>query len=442
MAYNGGTLPFEGASKIAHMELIRDPALTQLLQSFQSHASSRTPAGVLKTGSVVLGADTSIRTVVTVDGGMMVVPNPVRREKAVTFIQIGTMIIGLDDIKKIAGDPMMDPRDLKILLQKVDRNAVVVPLSGVRLANQSVKQTNRTVLNAIMSPAWTGLYDVFEYLLSRDWLPPSVPRPKRSMDCNDCGREFTLPRGRGFQCPHCAHDHFLSDYLGLFSETPEEWGKEQLASMVMGAIETLALFKLPVALAKKKQIHRLNEFLLVKDGPLMFRAQGYRLVASIRDFIRWVHKKGASFNLVGVEKTGDFVTYLTEYPELLPIPGDYFIPSMKFLKEEIQGTLFDPTTFRNRVSYGSRIGVRLSQHHCVALQLPTHQMSDQGPISPKAEDMLGLETIVRALAGLTSSAHDNALLPLVLGNRAVSLSESPSSRILDDYINGLIGLAA
>jgi len=262
------------------------------------------------------------------------------------------------------------------------------------------------------------------------------------MDCNACGKDFALPRGRTFQCPHCSHDHFLSDYLGLFSDIPEDWGREQLASMVMAAVETLALFKLPIALAKRKQLHRLKEFLLVKDGPLMFRAQGYRVVSGIREFVKWLVKKGAELNLVGVEKTGDFPSYLLEYPELLPTPGDYLIPTMKFLKEEIHGSTFDPASYRNRVSYGSRMGIRLSPHHCVVLQFPTKHMDDTGPTAPSLSDMLGVETIIRTLRLLTSSAHDNALLPLVLANRAVSLSESPSSQILDDYISGLIGKAA
>src|SRR5262249_49689189 len=160
--------------------------------------------------------------------------------------------------------------------------------SGVRIPNMSVKQTNRVILNSIFSSAWTNLYGILEFLLWRDWLPPQAPRPAREMECLQCNETFPLVRGRTFACPQCGHEHLLSDYLDLLSGAAEEWGGEQIASMVMNAIETLTLWKLPVRLAQANELDRMSQFLFVKDGPLLFRAQGYRLVDSIRDFIEWL----------------------------------------------------------------------------------------------------------------------------------------------------------
>jgi hypothetical protein len=69
MAYSGATLPFESASKIAHMELIKDPALTQLLQSFTSDQAAGYPLGAIKTGTLDLSIDTTIKHIITVDWG-------------------------------------------------------------------------------------------------------------------------------------------------------------------------------------------------------------------------------------------------------------------------------------------------------------------------------------------------------------------------------------
>src|SRR5258705_5812345 len=210
MAYDGGSLPFESASKIAHMELIRDHALTQLLQSFTSDQTAALPSGAIKTGTLNLAIDHSIKHVITVDGGLTIVPNPVRRDKTVAFVQVGAMVVSLDDLQKIEDDPMMDPRLLRGFLEKIDRYPVVLPLSGVRIPNHTIKQTNRIILNSVLSAPWTNLYPILEYLLWRDWLPPSEPRPTRSMDCYQCEQSFPIPRGRNFNCPHCQHAHFLS----------------------------------------------------------------------------------------------------------------------------------------------------------------------------------------------------------------------------------------
>ena len=376
---------------------------------------------------------------ITVDGGLAIVPNPVRRDKTVAFVQVGAMVIAIDDLRRIETDPMMDPRDLKAFLQRVDRYPLVLPLSGVRIPNMSVKQTNRVILNSIFSSAWTNLYGILEFLLWRDWLPPQSARPPREMQCLQCRAMFPLVRGRTFPCPQCGYEHFLSDYLDLFSGAAEEWGGEQIASMVMTAIETLTLWKLPVRLAQANKLDRLSQVLFVKDGPLLFRAQGYRLVDSIRDFIEWLVARGHSINLVGIEKTGQFVEFLQCYPDLLPNRGDFFVPSVQFIQEEIRGIAFDPSTYRNRVSYGSRVGVRLTEQHVLSLTIPTIKMTDTEPTAPNEGDLLNFRTIAATFSGLGSSAHDNAVLPLILANRAVSLSENPLARILDEYISGIIG---
>jgi hypothetical protein len=439
MAYSGGSLPFESASKIAHMELIRDHALTQLLQSFTSDQIGALPSGAIKTGTLNLRVDHGIKHVITIDGGLTIVPNPVRRDKTVAFVQVGAMVVSLDDLQKIEDDPMMDPRLLKGFLEKIDRYPVVLPLSGVRIPNHTIKQTNRIILNSVLSTPWTNLYPILEYLLWRDWLPPSEPRPTRSMDCYQCQQSFPIPRGRNFNCPHCQHSHFLSDYLGLFANISEEWGPEQLASMVMATIETLALWKLPVRLAQANRLHRLSEFLFIKDGPLLLRAEGFRIVDSIRDFIEWLFENGHIINLTGVEKTGDLVNFMSCYPDLLSQPGDYFLPSIKFIYEEVRGASFDPTTYRNRVSYGSRVAIRLGPQNRVVIHVPTQKMSDTQPVAPQTSDLIAVDRIASALASLTSSAHSDALLPVVLTNRAVSLSDRPSNRILDEYLGQVIG---
>jgi hypothetical protein len=440
MAYGGGSrLPFESASKIAHMELIRDPALNDLIQNFKSDQPSTLPLGATKSGTLGLERPTDVHFIITVDGGLTIVPNPVRRDKAVAFVQVGAMVIHMDDIRRIASDPMMDPRDLQSFLKRVDRYAAVMPLSGVRIPNLTIKQTNRVILNAILSPPWTNLYGILEYLLWRDWLPPAAARPPRTMHCYECRELFPLVRGRTFACPHCGHEHYLSDYLDLFSEVSEEWGTEQIASMIMNTLETLALWKLPVRLAQANKLDRLTQFLLIKDGPLLFRAQGFRLVDSIRDFIEWLSERGHQINLVGIEKSGDFAEFLKCFPTLLQDTGDFFIPSVRFIQEDVRGGVFNPATFRNRVSYGSRVGIRVSDQHVLCLHIPTQVMTDTEPTSPTAAHLLNFETVAATLSGLTSSAHENAVLPLVLANRAVSLSENPSARILDEYITGLIG---
>lgn len=436
MAYNGGKLPVESASKIAHMEMIRDPQLTLLLQDFNADA---VPSGsrLMPGGRIDLGPTPPIDRVITIDGGMSIVPNPARREKTLGLARVGAFILKLSDYYEIARNPMMDPRDMREYLNNVQAYTVAVPMAGVRIPNLSIRQTNRVLLNGVLSPAHTGLYDTLEFLLFEGWLPPGSSAEPQSILCDACDEGFPLARARSFSCPHCGHGHTLSDALNLFSEDAEDWAREGTLSMVMAAVETLLLFKLPARLTVLGKFDLLSRHLFVKDGPLMMRAGGARLVKAIRKYLAWMVAEGHPLNLVGIEKTGDLAAYLDAYRNTLVEPGDFVFPSIRELYEEVSGLAYN-SNVRNRVSYGHRIGVMLSPSHRVALQVPARVMGDTRPEDFPVSELVGLETAVRTLARLTSSAYDNAVLPLTLANSAVSLSQGVSTRILDDYVGSLV----
>ncbi|MEO1017813.1 MAG: hypothetical protein AAFY56_08980 [Pseudomonadota bacterium] len=431
MAYEGGKLPIERASKIAHMELIRENSLVEMLQSFHSDEMPKASLSFQRSGSIDINAESLIKRVVTVDGGFGIVPHPIRREKTLAFIQVGTCLLYMTDLLAMKANPMMDPRDVKKLLERIHYRPCALPLSGVRIPGQSIRDTIRRTINGVLSRAYTGLYPVLEFLVHRRWLPKDAKKPVPEMECFGCDAKFTVPERLTFSCPHCGHEHFFADYLHIGKESPEEWSRQETAIALMAVIETLALFEVPVHLAKTSRLQQMSDTLFIKDGPLLLRAYLSRLVEPIRDFIEWVKDQRYTFHMVGIEKTGDFVRYLDEFARVLPEAGDYFVPSVRFMIEDVAGAIMNENTYRNRVSYGSKVAIRLSTEHVVPLSIPT---GASYPLKPTAEDLIGFSEIARTLSQLTSAQHDNALIPLVLANRAVSISQSPSGNILHDFV--------
>lgn len=430
MAYSGSKLPIERASKIAHMELIQDPALIELLQSYHSDEAPKTSIDVKRSGSIDLSIPSKIERVVTVDGGFAVVPHPVRREKTLAFIQVGTNLLFTSDLVAMRKNPMMDPRDVTEMLKRTHYRPCTLPLAGVRIPGQTIRDTIRRTINGILSKPYTNLYVVLDYLVHRRWLPGNAEKPNPEMDCYSCNRRFVVPSGLTFSCPHCSHEHFFSDYLHIGKDSPDEWSREETATSLRSVIEVLALFEVPVHLAMKNKLALMQDTLFVMDGPLLLRAYLSRLVEPIRDFIEWIRLQETDYYLVGIEKTGDFVNFLNEFSRATPQPGDYFLPSVRFMIEDVAGAVMKPD-YRNRVSYGSKLSVRLDEEHVVALNIPT---GNSYPVDPKPTDLIGHEEIIRALSMLTSSQHENAVIPLVLANRAVSLSQRPSGNILHDFV--------
>ena len=349
----------------------------------------------------------------------------------------------IEDYTRISAYDGRDGRDLGDILKKVSYRPAVLPLAGVHRPHMTVKESIRHSINSILTPPYSNLYGVLEFLVFRQWLDQSKVTDFPKMDCYACGKEMKLPRGRQiFECPNpsCKHEHFLSDYLQIAQTGSDDWSKEDAATAMMSVMEHLSILEIPVKCVKESRCDALKQFLFIKDGPLLLRAALSRLVEPIRDFIQWLKEQGVGFYLVGVEKSGDFANFINEQKDIFAdsegnlLTGSYFIPSVKFLLEEVSGQTYNPATYRNRVHYGAKVGVALSERHLVVLNVPTGNFLTD----PTCADLIGFDNIVCVLKGLVSASYSNAIIPLVLANQAVSLSYEPSGSILTQFVDDIL----
>jgi len=175
--------------------------------------------------------------------------------------------------------------------------------------------------------------------------------------------------------------------------------------------------------------------LFLMDGSVLLRAQLSRLVEPIRELVKQLKTEGVKVFIAGLEKNGELVDHIEDIKKHLREPGDFFLPSVRYIVEEIAGLQFDPAKYRNRVQYGSKVVVRLGPDHVVPLDIPTGDFLTD----PAADDLIGLAEIASVLADMTSYSHDNALIPIKLVNEYSSISERPSGDILKAFAGSLFG---
>jgi hypothetical protein len=430
MSYAKGGYPTELANKVGHIKLIQDPMVQRLIESFEDHRPLPDQDLPAPSHRVALDVPATITQVITVDGGHQTVPNRVRPERQVGFVQVALQLLKLEDIDYLAEHPMTDPRDVqKMLGQCTHHILAALPVIGVHLPGQTLRESLRESIHRFI--AQYELYPAFSYLAYRQW--ESVPTIEPSMDCYGCGVEFTLPRHQvNFRCPRCDYAHWLSDYLGLCERDSEDRSTEETVSNFRVAMEALAMFSIIIKFLDHESIMGRTLFLL--DGPLILRAQLSRLVEPIRDLLELQRSRGRPIHLLGVEKNGEFRGFADEYGVRLKDIGEYFAPSMQYVVESINGRIFDPATYRNRVSYGTKVVARLGNHHVLALNVPTGQFVS----NPTPADLLGLDESIRALSRLCCFSHPNALIPIVMANSAASISNRPSNGLLAQFVDSLI----
>lgn len=431
MAYEKDGYPIELANKVGHIKLIQDPMIQSMVEVFEDSGPVSDGTYPGRTGSIDLSEKCKIDQVITVDGGHQAVPNIIRPERQVGFVQIAAQMVKMETINYLRQNPMADPRDVqKKLSQYTHHVLAVLPIIGVRIPGLSVRQSLREAVHRFITHY--DLYQALSILVYRLWEKDFLDIP--SMDCLSCGQRFELKlRGAlAFSCPHCGLEHRLCDYLGLCDQDSEDRSTAEAVSNFRAVFEALVLFSILIKFRDRESIMSRTLFLL--DGPLILRAQLSRLVEPIRALIEYQKHLGKTLFLLGVEKSGEFRNFADSYSSFLLNPGDFFLPDTRFILEEINGRSFNPETYRNRVNYGAKVVVRLGPHHTVAVDVPTGGFK----IDPHPQDLFGFEESVRCLSNLLSYRYPNSLIPLVLANTSASISNEPSGSILAQFVEQVI----
>jgi hypothetical protein len=426
-----GRLPIERASKLGHVKIIQDPVVQRLIDAFERTDTEDSEDIPACSGNIDLSEPSDIENVVAIDGSEAAIPNTLQSHKKLAFIKASALLVQRQEVAVMKASPIVDPRDLAARLEgRVDQLVWTLPLSGIVTPGETVVSSIRQSVDHALRH-W-HLYDTLQFLVSREWLPSFDM--DAHMDCVACGQDFYLPRStKRFQCSHCSAPHTLSDYLTIVSGPPNDWAKEEAAISLRTIFETLVLMRFLVQYRDHPTL--LKRTVFVKDGPLLLRAQLSRLVEPIRAFLEHLHGQGRELHIVGVEKTGDLVDHLALLRKSLVQPGDYFLPSLRYLHERIQGVPFVAAGYRNRVQYGAKVAVRLGLHHVIAFNVPTGQFL----ADPQVDGLYGFTTSMSVLSEMLSHRYENALIPLVLVNQVASISLRPSIDILQSFAGRLLG---
>jgi len=170
----------------------------------------------------------------------------------------------------------------------------------------------------------------------------------------------------------------------------------------------------------------LLEILFVRDGPLAFFGQS----ANMHEPMRWLMKYLATrpnpngpgtinfMNLVGVEKSGAFVEHADAIRDNIP-PG--------------AGDTSEP--FGRTSYYGSKVIYKASDGNVYVLTLPSFEPL----LNPTANDLGNFDLVLHNIAKLKCHMYDNALVPVALVNKLVSLSDHPSKKILSAFAKAQTG---
>lgn len=429
-----GRRPIERASKASHSEIIKNPAVQDFLQSCEPPAPPATPS--IKNRLLPVPESTGrLSAVIAVDGGMT--ETFVRDEfpsASIVFMTFGPLLIKLQDLSDVDTLRFIGPDDMAKLKQLRRYVAVIpsrlIPVKGASSFSMGVRLTVHRVLEQLDGE----LQKALAWLLFREWKPSSQREQWTIPRCpNDCGAT-AIPFQSGGPtvqpCPSCNAPVYLSDALRLYERIDDALGAGGIMSYLLTTLEHLAIVHLVRSIWDMKPA-LLREVLFIKDGPLAFFGTTAPLRKPMLELTQFLggQSGGPSINLVGIEKSGEFVEHAAQIEQAFE-PYQVLVLSNEYIRHYIVPG--DPETqqpYGENMYFGGKVIFKGVEADMYVATVPMTGFS----VDPKLADFFNVGDVLRTIARLRCSMYDNALVPIALVNRLVSLSDVPTSDILAKF---------
>ncbi|MEU9845507.1 hypothetical protein AB0C69_40600 [Actinomadura sp. NPDC048032] len=408
----------------------------------------------------------AIKHVIAVDGSFReAVVRDDFPSATITFFAFGPLIFSLKDLRQLDRETFIAPEDLA-KLKKIQRFQLALPTRNISRAGLGLQESLRLTLHEFLARDIEGaksLYDALHWLLFRRWTnTPGVSRTLRhcpNRDINGCERKeivLTAETPYRSECGNCGGPIYLVDVLRLHELVDEEQGASPVTPYLLSALETLALVQVIQTLWELAKPTLLREFLFIKDGPLALFGQVFTLTDPLRDLANFLgsyrdpadqSKVLPLLNIVGLEKSGSFVEHamhieksldreLSEIRTKDSFTGVVLPLSSKYIyKYVVPGDPGGTITYGENTYWGGKMIFKAKDGSTYVATVPTFGGHKS---APKFEDYINLADVLAGVSELRCSMYDNALIPVALANRLVSLSEVPSSRILENFARGAI----
>lgn len=446
MSYGStGRKPAEYASKAAHQYLVNDPSIKEVLSTLEM-PSATSRESIANTSHHFQPVKTPITDVFAIDGGYSHVDLISGFPGAqVTFFQFGALHFSLDALFHIEKSRHPNPEDMQ-RLKNIERIKFVLPTFNTKRRDcasltDSVRWTLQEFLQNETLGEETSLLDTLAWFIFRKYKAASTPEDERryhlsrlpgaragqSTDLSEADMTADFRFKPTDSCPEI----LLIDVFRLHEVIEENIGAQGICGYITGVVEHLILLHIIRSMMRFQDC--LNRALLLLDRPTGFFGNTSRLKEPMQDLVNWLFETENIF-MAGIEKSGAFVNHAHLIRDIMP-PSSFIILDNDYINEhisplhEISNRPYASTTY-----YGHKIIFKTRHNNMYVVSIPVPKLQ----IAPSLDDIPNLNEILTHIEQLKCDMYENALLPIALANRLVSLSNIPSSKILAKFAKSTI----
>ncbi|MBS1624365.1 MAG: DNA double-strand break repair nuclease NurA [Bacteroidetes bacterium] len=440
MAYSSrnGRRPDELASKSSHSYIINDKDVKAFIAECEYPKSKDS---IVLDPSLIISIDRSqinpIEHIIAVDGSYSTVPlKKTFPSSLITFFQFGELLLNTKDLDEISQMPFIS-RASMAKIKELERAKLVLPTKNV--AYKKSLTLTHSVRRAIYEffkskDDGTNLLETVYWLIFEMYNSPLKEYSlSRCPNCNE--KDVSLIRtdfDSNFisrSCNTCNLDIFITDVFRLHEAIDDELGASGILGYLTNLIEQINIIH-TIKNIKQLKADLLNHFLFLKDGPLAFFGQTANMHDSVRRLCNYLFANNNLF-LAGLEKSGAFVEHADEIKEFLK-PGEAFLLSNKHIYSYILPNDPDtPEPYARTSYYSAKIIFKSIDNRMYVITLPVE--NENIVMNPQKADFKNIDTILLNIEKLRCDMYDNAIVPVALANKLISLSVHPSSVILEKF---------
>jgi hypothetical protein len=356
----------------------------------------------------------------------------------VCFFQFGALFFAVKDLEELEAKPFIDPDDIA-KLKRIDRLKLTLPMKNVTYGGQSTLTASvRKALYEFFRQSLDGesLLETLRWFLFEEYSGAGT-KAAWNLASSPYGDESNIELKRAALSADYVWNVkqgpiYLTDVFRLHEAIDDEIGAGGIAAYVMTTIEQLIVVHL-IRLVLKTRPSLLGQLLFVKDGPLAFFGQTALMHRPMRALVRFLQSNHSLF-MVGLEKSGSFVEHAHEIKTRLANGSALVLTNEYIYKYIIPGTAKEGNEYGRTTYYGSKAIFKTPTGALHVLTVPTSEPQ----LKPTAATLPQFQTLLTNVEKLRCDMYDNALLPIALVNKLVSLSNHPSSQILRHFASGTI----
>lgn len=370
----------------------------------------------------------------------------------VGYVTVASVLIDLARIDALDDCRPVDPVEFR-KTEEADTIDAAMPGSNVVTLNQtSAHSAFRQELYEVFHDVilddvhHVRLLTTYEELLRHK---PAV----RGQECpyresHGCSAEVLVPAGTS-ACPKCNRPIFSTDALRIHERFRELGTNGEAFGLISQVWERILLIHLLRCFERQNLLGRLQRLAFFLDGPLGVFGPPAWLSAAISTELKRLNKvvrqaTGCDLTIVGVEKTGNFVTHFdeidqTETPgERRFAPRTFFLLTDKYIKQRVTCSDSDKrygmdTYFGRKFFYKTKGNARIVG--TIPFLTDEQDTLDTDDISLYPS----LPTVFSLLDKLASSRYVNAVSPLVAAHAHAAIPLHLGNKVLKSLASALMG---